>query len=145
MKGLLVKDFLLMIKSKKVILFMLFIGIIGGINDISFATGYILMVQLLMAKLKYLIFIILIEDTIISQKNYVDQVQTFVVLITKNCVYINSQDSHHLSWLFWYNKEVLLMLCSKNKNTTSFIIWRMVGRFNRRIAIVAKNDRQCRQ
>lgn len=44
MKGLLVKDFLLMIKSKKVILFMLFIGIIGGINDISFATGYILMV-----------------------------------------------------------------------------------------------------
>ena len=39
MKGLLVKDFLLMIKSKKVILFMLFIGIIGGINDISFATG----------------------------------------------------------------------------------------------------------
>ena len=44
MKSLLVKDFLLMIKSKKVILFMLFIGIIGGINDISFATGYILMV-----------------------------------------------------------------------------------------------------
>ena len=44
MKGLLVKDFLLMIKSKKVILFMLFIGIIGGINDISFATGYTLMV-----------------------------------------------------------------------------------------------------
>lgn len=44
MKGLLVKDFLLMIKSKKVILFMLFIGIVGGINDISFATGYILMV-----------------------------------------------------------------------------------------------------
>ena len=44
MKGLLVKDFLLMMKSKKVILFMLFIGIIGGINDISFATGYILMV-----------------------------------------------------------------------------------------------------
>ncbi len=44
MKGLLVKDLLLMIKSKKVILFMLFIGIIGGINDISFATGYILMV-----------------------------------------------------------------------------------------------------
>lgn len=44
MKGLLIKDFLLMIKSKKVILFMLFIGIIGGINDISFATGYILMV-----------------------------------------------------------------------------------------------------
>ena len=43
MKGLLVKDFLLMIKSKKVILFMLFIGIIGGINDISFAAGYILM------------------------------------------------------------------------------------------------------
>jgi ABC-2 type transport system permease protein len=43
MKGLLVKDFLLMIKSKKVILFMLFIGIVGGINDISFATGYILM------------------------------------------------------------------------------------------------------
>ena len=44
MKGLLVKDFLLMMKSKKVILFMLFIGIVGGINDISFATGYILMV-----------------------------------------------------------------------------------------------------
>ena len=44
MKGLLIKDLLLMIKSKKVILFMLFIGIIGGINDISFATGYILMV-----------------------------------------------------------------------------------------------------
>ena len=44
MKGLLVKDFLLMIKSKKFILFMLFIGIVGGINDISFATGYILMV-----------------------------------------------------------------------------------------------------
>ena len=44
MKGLLVKDFLLMMRSKKVILFMLFIGIIGGINDISFATGYILMV-----------------------------------------------------------------------------------------------------
>lgn len=44
MKGLLVKDFLLMRKSKHVILFMLFIGIIGGINDISFATGYILMV-----------------------------------------------------------------------------------------------------
>lgn len=44
MKGLLVKDLSLMIKSKKVILFMLFIGIIGGINDISFATGYILMV-----------------------------------------------------------------------------------------------------
>ena len=44
MKGLLVKDLLVMIKSKKVILFMLFIGIIGGINDISFATGYILMV-----------------------------------------------------------------------------------------------------
>ena len=43
MKGLLVKDFLFMIKSKKVILFMLFIGIIGGINDISFAAGYILM------------------------------------------------------------------------------------------------------
>lgn len=43
MKGLLVKDFLLMIKSKKVILFMLFIGIVGGINDISFAAGYILM------------------------------------------------------------------------------------------------------
>lgn len=42
MKGLLIKDLLLMIKSKKVILFMLFIGIIGGINDISFATGYIL-------------------------------------------------------------------------------------------------------
>lgn len=44
MKGLLIKDLLLMIKSKKVILFMLFIGIIGGINDISFAAGYILMV-----------------------------------------------------------------------------------------------------
>ena len=44
MKRLLIKDLLLMIKSKKVILFMLFIGIIGGINDISFATGYILMV-----------------------------------------------------------------------------------------------------
>lgn len=44
MKGLLIKDLLLMIKSKKVILFMLFIGIIGEINDISFATGYILMV-----------------------------------------------------------------------------------------------------
>ena len=43
--------------------------------------------------------------------------QTFVVLITKNCVYINSQDSHYLSWLFWYNKEVLLMLCSKNSCT----------------------------
>lgn len=43
MKGLLIKDLLLMIKSKKVILFMLFIGIVGGINDISFATGYILM------------------------------------------------------------------------------------------------------
>lgn len=43
MKGLLVKDFLLMIKSKKVILFMLFIGIIGGIKNISFAAGYILM------------------------------------------------------------------------------------------------------
>ena len=44
MKELLVKDLLVMIKSKKVILFMLFIGIVGGINDISFATGYILMV-----------------------------------------------------------------------------------------------------
>ncbi|WP_270512348.1 ABC-2 transporter permease [Holdemanella biformis] len=44
MKGLLVKDLLVMIKSKKVILFMLFIGIVGGINDILFATGYILMV-----------------------------------------------------------------------------------------------------
>lgn len=43
MKGLLVKDFLLMIKSKKVILFMLAIGIIGGIKNISFAAGYILM------------------------------------------------------------------------------------------------------
>ena len=43
MKGLLVKDFLLMRKSKYVILFMLFIGIVGGINDISFAAGYILM------------------------------------------------------------------------------------------------------
>ena len=43
MKGLLVKDFLLMRKSKYVILFMLFIGIVGGIYDISFAAGYILM------------------------------------------------------------------------------------------------------
>lgn len=43
MKGLLVKDLLVMIKSKKVILFMLFIGIIGGIKNISFAAGYILM------------------------------------------------------------------------------------------------------
>lgn len=43
MKGLLVKDFLLMIKSKYVILFMLVIGIIGGIKNISFAAGYILM------------------------------------------------------------------------------------------------------
>ena len=43
MKGLLVKDFLLMRKSKYVILFMLVIGIIGGIKNISFAAGYILM------------------------------------------------------------------------------------------------------
>ena len=43
MKGLLVKDFLLMRKSKYVILFMLAIGIIGGIKNISFAAGYILM------------------------------------------------------------------------------------------------------
>ena len=42
MKGLLVKDFLLMRKSKYVILFMLAIGIIGGIKNISFAAGYIL-------------------------------------------------------------------------------------------------------
>lgn len=43
MKGLLVKDFLLMRKSKYVILFMLVIGIIGGIKNISFVAGYILM------------------------------------------------------------------------------------------------------
>ena len=49
MKGLLVKDLLVMIKSKKVILFMLFIGIVGGINDISFATGYILMVLVILS------------------------------------------------------------------------------------------------
>ena len=42
MKGLLVKDFLLIIKSKNVILLMLTFGIVGGINDISIAAGYIL-------------------------------------------------------------------------------------------------------
>lgn len=44
MKGLLIKDFLLMKNYKKVMLFMLTIGIFVGMNDISFASGYILMV-----------------------------------------------------------------------------------------------------
>lgn len=43
-EGFVSQRFLVDDKSKKVILFMLFIGIVGGINDISFATGYILMV-----------------------------------------------------------------------------------------------------
>lgn len=42
MKGLLIKDFLLMKNYKKVMLFMLVIGIFLGMNDISFAAGYIL-------------------------------------------------------------------------------------------------------
>lgn len=42
MKGLLIKDFLLMKNYKKVMLFMLVIGIFLGMNDISFASGYIL-------------------------------------------------------------------------------------------------------
>lgn len=42
MKGLLIKDFLLMKNYKKVMLFMLTIGIFVGMNDISFASGYIL-------------------------------------------------------------------------------------------------------
>lgn len=42
MKGLLIKDFLLMKNYKKVTLFMLVIGIFVGMNDISFASGYIL-------------------------------------------------------------------------------------------------------
>ena len=42
MKGLLIKDFLLMKNYKKVMLFMLTIGIFVGMNDISFAAGYIL-------------------------------------------------------------------------------------------------------
>ena len=42
MKGLLIKDFLLMKNYKKVMLFMLSIGIFVGMNDISFASGYIL-------------------------------------------------------------------------------------------------------
>ena len=42
MKGLLIKDFLLMKNYKQVMLFMLIIGIFVGMNDISFASGYIL-------------------------------------------------------------------------------------------------------
>ena len=42
MKGLLIKDFLLMKNYKKVAMFMLVIGIFVGMNDISFASGYIL-------------------------------------------------------------------------------------------------------
>ncbi len=42
MKGLLIKDFLLMKNYKQVMLFMLVIGIFLGMNDISFAAGYIL-------------------------------------------------------------------------------------------------------
>ena len=42
MKGLLIKDFLLMKNYKKVTMFMLVIGIFLGMNDISFASGYIL-------------------------------------------------------------------------------------------------------
>ena len=42
MKGLLIKDFLLMKNYKKVAMFMLIIGIFVGMNDISFASGYIL-------------------------------------------------------------------------------------------------------
>ena len=42
MKGLLIKDFLLMKNYKKVTMFMLVIGIFLGMNDISFAAGYIL-------------------------------------------------------------------------------------------------------
>ena len=42
MKGLLIKDFLLMKNYKKVTLFMLFIGIFVGIKDISFVSGYAL-------------------------------------------------------------------------------------------------------
>ena len=37
MKGLLIKDFLLMKNYKQVMLFMLIIGIFVGMNDISFA------------------------------------------------------------------------------------------------------------
>lgn len=42
MKGLLIKDFLLMKNYKQVMLFMLIIEIFVGMNDISFASGYIL-------------------------------------------------------------------------------------------------------
>ena len=42
MKGLLIKDFLLMKNYKKVAMFMLIIGIFVGMNDVSFASGYIL-------------------------------------------------------------------------------------------------------
>ncbi|WP_308585849.1 ABC-2 transporter permease [uncultured Holdemanella sp.] len=42
MKGLLIKDFLLMKNYKQVMLFMLIIGIFVAMNDISFASGYIL-------------------------------------------------------------------------------------------------------
>ena len=42
MKGLLIKDFLLMKNYKKIAMFMLTIGIFVGMNDISFASGYIL-------------------------------------------------------------------------------------------------------
>lgn len=42
MKGLLIKDFLLMKNYKKIAMFMLVIGIFLGMNDISFAAGYIL-------------------------------------------------------------------------------------------------------
>ena len=42
MKGLLIKDFLLMKNYKKIAMFMLVIGIFVGMNDVSFASGYIL-------------------------------------------------------------------------------------------------------
>ena len=42
MKGLLIKDLLLMKNYKKVAMFMLIIGIFVGMNDVSFASGYIL-------------------------------------------------------------------------------------------------------
>lgn len=42
MKGLLIKDFLLMKNYKKIAMFMLIIGIFVGMNDVSFASGYIL-------------------------------------------------------------------------------------------------------
>lgn len=42
MKGLLIKDFLLMKNYKKVAMFMLIIGIFVGMNDVSFASGDIL-------------------------------------------------------------------------------------------------------